>query len=65
MMRVIEFILILIIAIICVSIYNFVVYIYNDVLSDTQKTILILIHLLLIGIYYCYFDKRQLNLHIL
>jgi|LakMenE01Jun11ns_1017448.scaffolds.fasta_scaffold9107965_1 hypothetical protein len=64
-MRVIEFILILIFAIICISIYNLLVYIHNDVLTDTQRAIFILIELILMGVYYCYFDKRQLNLHIL
>jgi hypothetical protein len=65
MMRVIEFILIIIFAIICTTIYNYLVYIYTDVLTDTQKAILILIQLISVGIYYCYFDKRELNLHIL
>ena len=64
-MRVIEFILILIVAIICATIYNFMLYLYTDVLSDTQRALLMFIYIMILGIYYCYFDKRQLNLHIL
>jgi hypothetical protein len=64
-MRVIEFILILTFAIICVSIYNFMQYLYTDVMNDTQRGMIIFIYIMILGIYYCYFDNRELNLHIL
>jgi hypothetical protein len=64
-MKVTEFLIILIFAIILSLLYNYIEYIYNNILNDYHKIIISLIHIILIGIYYCYFDNRQLNLHIL
>jgi hypothetical protein len=64
-MKILEFLIILIFAIILTLLYNYIEYIYNNILNDYHKIIISLIHIILIGIYYCYFDNRQLNLHIL
>jgi hypothetical protein len=64
-MKILEFLIILIFATILTLLYNYIEYIYNNILNDYHKIIISLIHIILIGIYYCYFDNRQLNLHIL
>jgi len=65
MKKFIEFLIIILICIISNLLYNYIEYIYNNILNDYHKIIISLIHIILIGIYYCYFDNRQLNLHIL
>ena len=64
-MKVTQFLIIIIICIISNLLYNYLLYIYTDVLNDYHRTILSIIYIIFIGIYYCYFDNRQLNLHIL